>query len=242
MLKAVEKKRAYEDIVKQIRDLIEKGRLKKGDQLPTERELTDTFKVSRATVREAIRTLESMRLVESKQGNGTYVLCSTEEALVQPLAAALFHEKDDLIDIFYVRKIIEPSVAQLAAAYATREEILELEEVLRKQEEDLLSGKNIVESDSAFHNILARMAKNRVLERLLLAVVDLLGQTREAYLQNDARAQESLKGHQKVLSAVKDADCAAARQAMLRHLESVEGLLFKKRRGGGKCQEQLTEH
>ena len=229
MLKAVEKRRAYEDIVKQIRDLIEKGRLKKGDQLPTERELTDTFKVSRATVREAIRTLESMRLVESRQGDGTYVLASSEEALVQPLAATLLHEKDDLADIFFIRKIVEPVVAQLAAEHATREEMKELEDILRKQEKDLSGGINIVETDSAFHNSLAGMAKNRVMERLLLAIVDLLAQTREGYLQNDERAHGSLRGHQEILSAIKRGDGNAAKQAMRRHLESVEGILFRKK-------------
>ena len=236
MLKAVEKKKAYEDIVKQIRDLIEKGRLKKGDQLPTERELTETFKVSRATVREAIRTLESMMLVESRQGNGTYVLASSEEALVQPLAAALFHEKDDLMDIFYIRKLIEPSIAQLAAGNATRDEIRELEEILGKQEQDIENGVNSLETDSAFHTILARMAKNRALGRLLLALVDLLEETREEYLQNGVRAKESLHGHQKILAAIKNSDCAAARQSMVRHLEGVEELLFRKKKGGGKCE------
>jgi GntR family transcriptional repressor for pyruvate dehydrogenase complex len=236
MLKAVEKRRAYEDIVKQIRDLIEKGRLKKGDQLPTERELTDTFKVSRATVREAIRTLESMMLVESRQGNGTYVLASSEEALVQPLAAALFHEKDDLMDIFYIRKLIEPSIAQLAAGSATRDEIKELEEILGKQEQDIENGVNSLETDSAFHTMLARMAKNRALGRLLLAIVDLLAQTREEYLQNEERAHSSLRGHQKVLSDIKDGVCAAAKVAMLHHLDNVEELIFKKKKGGGKCE------
>jgi GntR family transcriptional repressor for pyruvate dehydrogenase complex len=236
MLKAVEKKKAYEDIVKQIRDLIEKGRLKKGDQLPTERELTETFKVSRATVREAIRTLESMMLVESRQGNGTYVLASSEEALVQPLAAALFHEKDDLMDIFYIRKLIEPSIAQLAAGNATRDEIKELDEILGKQEQDIENGVSSLETDSSFHTVLARMAKNRALGRLLLALVDLLEETREEYLQNGVRAKESLQGHQKILAAIRSGDCAAARQAMVRHLEGVEGLLFKKKRGGGRCE------
>jgi len=229
MLKAVEKRRAYEDIVKQIRDLIEKGRLKKGDQLPTERELTDTFKVSRATVREAIRTLESMRLVESRQGDGTYVLASSEEALVQPLAATLLLEKDDLADIFFIRKIIEPVVAQLAAEHATREEIKELEDILQKQGKDLSGGVNIIQTDSSFHNSLAGMAKNRVMERLLLAIVDLLAKTREGYLQNDERAQGSLRGHEEVLSAIKRGDGNAAKQAMRRHLESVEAILFRKK-------------
>ena len=78
MLKAVKKRRVYEDIVGQIDRLIQRGKLKRGDQLPTERELVDTFKVSRASVREAIFYLEAMNLVQRRQGNGTYVIASNE--------------------------------------------------------------------------------------------------------------------------------------------------------------------
>ena len=234
MLKAVEKKRAYEDIVKQIFSLIENGKLKRGDQLPVERELSETFKVSRATVREAIFSLESMRLVQRRQGDGTYVIASSEEALVQPLAAALFHEKDDIIDIFSIRKIIEPEVAQLASEHATPEEISELEEILKEQEREVRRGEDPVQTDPEFHHFLARMAKNRVLERLLLALVDLLGKTRENYLQTEERMEKSLQGHQAILSAIKNGNGKAAKQAMRRHLEAVENTLFKKKKGGGK--------
>ena len=153
MLKAVTKKRAYEDIVKQIRHLVEKGRLKRGDQLPTERELSETFKVSRATVREAIFSLETMNLVDRRQGDGTYVIASSEEALIQPLATTLFHEKDDLIDIFFLRKIIEPEVAQLARKMHT-EEINELEKS-SETEEEVVKGKDSIQADSEFHHLLA---------------------------------------------------------------------------------------
>ena len=163
MLKAVIKKRAYEDIVQQVRSLIEKGKLKRDDQLPSERELSETFKVSRATVREAIVALEGMMLVNRRQGNGTYVIASSEEALVQPLAAALFHEKDDLIDIFSVRKIIEPGIAQLAAENAKPTEITELEQVLREQEDAVAEGRDPFQNDTHFHHLLARAARNRVL-------------------------------------------------------------------------------
>ena len=67
MLKPVEKKKAYEDIVQQIRSLIEEGKLKKKDHLPSERDLSEIFKVSRTTVREAIRTLESMKLLQCRR-------------------------------------------------------------------------------------------------------------------------------------------------------------------------------
>jgi len=241
MLKAVKKKRAYEDIVKQIRNLVEKGRWKKGDQLPTERELSETFKVSRATVREAIFSLETMKLVDRRQGDGTYIIASSEESLVQPLAAALFHEKDDLIDIFFLRKIIEPEVAQLASENGTSEEINALEEILREQEEEVIQGKDPVREDSEFHHALARMSKNRILERLLLALLDLLSQTREEYLQTEERKAKSLQGHREILAAIKNGSSSGARQAMRRHLENVEAILLKKRKGGGQTRRSQAE-
>jgi GntR family transcriptional repressor for pyruvate dehydrogenase complex len=231
MLKPVEKKKAYEDIVHQIRTLIEEGKLKRNDQLPAERELSETFRVSRTTVREAIRTLESMKLLQSRQGDGTYVLVSSAEALIQPLAAALFNEKDDIRDIFYIRKIIEPHVAELAAENATPQEIEEMGKILRKQEECIGQGENIIETDSAFHNLMANATKNRVMERLIIALIDLLKQSREKYLmedENDERAKRSLEGHQRVLSAVKKGDGDAARKSMLQHLEDIEGIIFHK--------------
>jgi len=230
-LKAVEKKRAYEDIVQQVLTLIENGKLKRGDQLPSERELTEAFKVSRTTVREAIRTLESMKLLQCRQGNGTYVLASSGEALIQPLAAALFNAKDDIRDIFYIRKIIEPHVAQLAAENASPLEIEELEMILHKQEACIDRGENIIETDSAFHNLMASATKNRVMERLIVALIDFLKQTRENYLkedEHDKRSIRSLEGHRRVLSAIRSGDGDAARTSMLQHLEDIEMIIYRK--------------
>jgi len=228
-LRAVEKKRAYEDIVQQVLTLIENGKLKRGDQLPSERELTETFKVSRTTVREAIRTLESMKLLQCRQGNGTYVLASSGEALIQPLAAALFNANDDIRDIFYIRKIIEPHVAYLAAENATPQEIEELGRILNEQELCIGRGESVLETNSLFHNHLAGAAKNRVMERLLLALIDLLHQSREEYFTEDERnkrAQRSLEGHKKILTAIKQGDGDVALKLMLQHLEDIEGIIF----------------
>ncbi len=232
MLKAVIKKRAYEDIVQQIRDLLAKGKFKRGDQLPAERELSEIFKVSRATVREAILSLETMKLVDRRQGDGTYVMASSKEALVHPLAVSFFFAKDKLIDIFYLRRIIEPEIAQLASNNGTPEEIQKLEEILEEQEKEVFAGKNPVGTDSEFHLLLARMARNKILERLLLAFYDLLTKTREKYLQTEDRKRKSLSGHRKILRAVKRHDATGARQMMRRHLEVVEASVFKNRRRG----------
>lgn len=236
MLKPVEKKRAYEDIVQQVRALIEGGKLKKDDQLPSERELSDTFGVSRTTVREAIRTLESMKLLQSRQGDGTYVLASSEEALIQPLAAALYNEQDDIREIFYVRKIIEPNVAGLAAKNATPDEIDELAKILDEQEECIGRGESVLETNARFHSSLAKAAKNRVMERLLLALIDLLHQLRDEYLleeDRDKRARRSLEGHRKILTAIRNGDGAVALKSMLEHLGDIEVIVYQQQEGGG---------
>jgi GntR family transcriptional regulator, transcriptional repressor for pyruvate dehydrogenase complex len=230
MLKAVRKKRAFEDIVTQIRQLIEKGRLKREDRLPTERELSETFKVSRATVREAIFSLETMKLVQRRQGDGTYVVASSEEALVQPLAKSLFHEKDNLIEIFSLRKIVEPEIARLASENRTAEELNELEQIVKEHEREVSGGGNPIQTNADFHRLLARAARNRVLERLLLALFDLLTKTREKFLQTEDRKRKSLEGHHEILAAIRRGDGPAARLAMSRHLQGVEDVVFTKRK------------
>jgi len=122
----------------------------------------------------------------------------------------------------------------LASEHATVGEINELEEILKEQEREVRSGENPVQADAEFHHLLARMAKNRVFERLLLALLDLLGKTREKYLQTEERVEKSLQGHQAILAAIKNGNGAAARQAMRRQLEDVEKTLFKKKGGGKK--------
>ena len=225
-MKAVKKKRAYQEIVEQIRSAIEKGRLKQGDQLPNETELSETFHVSRSTVREAILSLETMQLVDRRQGEGTYVTASSEEALIRPLAAALFQDRDGIIDIFRLRKIIEPEVADLAAQNATPVYITRLEEIIGDQEKG--HGKGPFRSDADFHQVLSRMTGNKVLERLLSALVGLLAKTREHYTLTEERRLKSIAGHREILAAIKSGRGLAARKAMIRHLEGVEKTLFKK--------------
>ncbi len=228
MLKAVRKRRAYEDIVDQIRKLIEKGRLRQGDQLPVEKELSETFKVSRLTVREAILSLETMNLVDRRQGNGTYVIASSEEALVGPLAAVLVQEKDSLLDVFAVREIIEPEIARLAAKNARPEQVADLLRIVEAQERELAKGSNM--SNTRFHRVLAKMSRNRVMERLLFALLGILAEAGERYSQTEERRQKSLQGHRQVLAAIQEGSQEAAGQAMRRHLSGVQDVLFKKAR------------
>lgn len=221
MLRAVKQKRIYQDIVTQIQQLLADGRLKPGFQLPSERELSELFQVSRASVREAIRALDSMGLVEIRSGEGTYV-ASTVESVLSPLAFAIRQQRDGHREIFEARRIVEPEIAALAAERANPSEVRRLGAILEEQARQISGGETGVEADSAFHSTLAQAAKNKVFLRLDDAMVQSLREIRERSLQTNGRPARSLAGHQKILKAIQARDPAKARQAMLEHLEAIE--------------------
>lgn len=142
-LKAVSKTKLHEQIVIQIQTLIEKGRLKHGDQLPPERELAAIFKVSRHSVREAIRVLEHKKVLKSRPGSGTYIIIENESSVIEFLAKAINKEKNTLSEIFQFRELLEPQIAGLAARNATEEDISILQDILERQQKEL---NNIEES------------------------------------------------------------------------------------------------
>src|SRR4029453_1391654 len=115
MLHAIRKTRIHEEVFSQIHELIKEGRFKARDQLPSERELAETFKVSRTSVREALRALESQGLIVSRTGMGNFVADLPVESLVAPLARFLIDEKTALAEVFELGKLIEPHIASLAA-------------------------------------------------------------------------------------------------------------------------------
>src|SRR2546427_11748123 len=115
--------RIYEEIVRQVKQLIAEGRLKSGDQLPPERDLAEKFVVSRTSVREALRALESLGFVEIRPGEGTFVREMSVDSLVGPLALVMTAQREAIGELFEARRVLEPSIASLAASRATPEEV-----------------------------------------------------------------------------------------------------------------------
>ena len=115
LLEPVKRSRIYEHIVDQIHALIREGRWEPGDQIPPERELAERFRVSRTSVREALRALEMQGMIESRQGGGTFVRSANAEALIPPLTAAILRGQRELPEVLEVRELIEPGIARLAA-------------------------------------------------------------------------------------------------------------------------------
>src|SRR3990167_6105938 len=129
--------RIYEEIVRQVKQMITEGRLKSGDQLPPERDLAEKFRVSRTSVREALRALESLGLLEIRPGEGTFVREVSVEALIEPLALLMVSQRETIGELFEARRVLEPAIAALAAARATPEEVQEMERILEEQAREI---------------------------------------------------------------------------------------------------------
>ena len=227
MFKPVKKTRIHEEIVFKIKDMIEQGRLKTGDQLPTERELAEAFKVSRPSVREALRALESQGFLVSRQGDGTYVSQQPIELIIEPFASVITREKFDQLELFEMRRLIEPQLAYLAAERATPAEIAEMERLVAIQESELGNNHSGTSSDQSLHAALTKAARNKILISILDSLLDSLSETRDKYLQIRDRPEKSLARHKEILAAIKSRDSELAAKIMREHLEETESILFK---------------
>jgi len=225
-LSPIKSTRIYQEIVRQVKGMIAEGRLKSGDQLPPERDLAEKFVVSRTSVREALRALESLGLVEIRPGEGTFVREVSIETLIEPLALIMVSQREAIGELFEARRLLEPTIAALAAVRATPEEIHEMERILEQQAKEIATGKTGLAEDAAFHAAIGAAAHNRAITRIAHAVMDLLTQSREESLNTPGRPNRSHEDHRRIVAAIAARDDAGARRAMLDHLEAVEKLVL----------------
>lgn len=230
-LEPVRKTKVYEGVAGQIRRLISEGRLKPGDKLPPERELAGAFGVSRTSVRDAIRVLEMMGMVEPRQGEGTVVRDLNPDSLVSPLASLLVRNSRLMTELLDVRKILEPPLAARAAAHASDEDIARLSEILDRQTEKVRRGDLAVDEDTEFHYAIATAAKNVVVIRVVDVLMDLLRESRKRSLQVKGRLQKSLAGHRRIFEAIRARDPQSAEAAMRQHLQEIEDVILHERDG-----------
>jgi GntR family transcriptional regulator, transcriptional repressor for pyruvate dehydrogenase complex len=216
----------YEAVAEQMERRV-REEMKPGDLLPPERELVQMFGVSRSSIRDAIRSLELLGLVEPKQGVGTIVREATVEPPANPIAGVLWQKRKMIGELLDVRKLIEPPLARRAALHASPKQIAELDEILEQQQASVDRGELGVAEDTAFHYAIAKAADNTVLLKVVDVLMDLLKETRERALQVAGRQERSLAGHRRILAAVQQGDGAAAERAMLRHISEIEKMVLK---------------
>lgn len=218
MLEPLKKTRLYEEIVKQLIELIEKGELKPGDKLPTERELAVQLNVSRTAIREALRSLELMGFIESKVGGGTFIREITLDNVIDPFSSILAQDQKLKMELIEVRLLLETEIVKLAARRITPEKASDILKSLELMEKEIKNGGNGINGDNGFHNALARASENTAMMKILNMCSDLLNLTRMATLEIPGQPEKSLRDHRAIFEAVSKGDEEKAAELMRDHL------------------------
>lgn len=229
MLKPVERSSVIQQVVDEIRQFIIARRLKDGTRLPSEHELCRRLRVSRPTVREALKVLETLGLVEKNPGRGAFVRRPPRpyRSRGRPYppheiaeASLLAHE---------VRLIVETRCASLAAQRADESDLTQLEIALQKLTEALRAGDTptAVLADIAFHNIVARSTKNSALLALIAAIEPIITENRRDTIQSFDSEVLAIP-HLKIYEAIKRQDPDGAALAMEQHLKELMRYLFRR--------------
>jgi GntR family transcriptional regulator, transcriptional repressor for pyruvate dehydrogenase complex len=224
--KPIKTRKIYEEIVEQIRQLIKDGELNPGDRLLSERELCERLQVSRASVREALSALEIMGLIEVKPGEGTYIRQTSIDSIIGPMALILSMEKDTIMELLEVRKVLEVEAAGLAAERATEEQIDEMGEALEEMTRDLNAGRLGEEADHKLHYAIYQATHNSVLLRLMNTVSDSMEQNirtnRQRLYEIPGNPEKLLSEHTGICHAIAARDAQQARLCMYEHLDRAE--------------------
>lgn len=218
MLSPVKSTKIYEMVMEQIKDIVKKGKLKSGDKLPPERDLCEKLQVSRASVREALKVLQTLGLIESKHGEGNFINENFENSLLEPLSIVFLLLGSKSEDVLELRKIIEPQIAALAAKNIINEQLIELKEIMNKLNNN--SDVEICASlDKLFHYKIAQASGNHLISTIMFSISSLI----EKYIENSKihTLNKTLirEHHEEILKALEDHDSAAVAAAVKKHLE-----------------------
>ena len=225
LIQPIRKTRVAEEIADRIRILILDGTLPTDQPLPGERLLASRFGVSRGSIRDALRLLETIGLLDTRHGQGTFPRELDVNRLVAPLASILTYRRDLREELLDVRRMFEPAVARVAATRVSREDLADLQRILDTQRRKLNAGGSAIVEDTAFHAALARATRNRVVMRIMETLNDLLIESRKLTLKQKGRPERSLHGHEAVVAALRRRDPDAAARAMHTHIDQIAELL-----------------
>jgi len=211
-----------EEVSARLLSLIQDNYLGPGDKLPSERELAASMEVSRPSLREALRALAMMNVIETRQGDGTYVTSLEPGLLVEHLDFVLSLDRSAIHHLFEVRRIVEVGIAELAAQRATEDQITELDALLEKASHSTGDAEAFLKVDLAIHELIADAAGNPFLSRIMSSLSRLgLASRRRTGVLHSVREQ-SLDDHAAIVAAIKAQDPEAAALAMKDHLGHVE--------------------
>jgi GntR family transcriptional repressor for pyruvate dehydrogenase complex len=211
-----------DEAILKIKEMIRAGELGPGDRLPPEKELSEALGLSRSSLREAVKALEIIRVLDVRRGDGTYVTSLTPDTLLDAMSFVVdIHQDSSLLELFEVRRILEPAAAALATTRVTEPDIEELRALLAA-----LGGSptvdELVAHDQVFHRRIAELAGNAYLTSLLDTLSSSTLRARIwRGLSEEGSTERSLTEHRMIIDALARGDATLVAAQATVHIDGV---------------------
>ena len=235
LFKQAQKSRIFQDVIDQVEDAILQGKLREGDKLPPERELTEILGASRGTVREALRVLEEKGFIEVKTGvaGGAMIKSVPPAKVTESLARVIRSQQVSMTDLSEFRQGIEGLVAGIAAERAGAGDIVNLDRLLDEAESCIERGlagwEELIAVDNRLHSVLAEIAENTLYQMVLHSVHENITRYYDRLLQRgEDRMKENFKDLQDIVEAVRSADPEQARYLAQNHVRKFSRYMREK--------------
>ncbi len=218
LFKAPQRKSSVDTVIETIEHLLLSRRIKPGDKLPNEMELTKSLSTSRGSIREAMKILASYGIVEIKRGDGTYVSRSLTKRIFDQLLFQLIlsdHDKQRLIEL---RELIEIGIVRIVVQNASEEDLRAVRDVYDEMERQVRDrvqdARLLTKCDLDFHLAIARATKNNLIEKIYSFTLDLFAPSIEDTHRDEQSGLNTLRLHKKILEGLVARDQKGAEQAV----------------------------
>jgi GntR family transcriptional repressor for pyruvate dehydrogenase complex len=220
----VRKKKVFDEVYDQLISLISTGKLSPGEQLPPERVLAEELRVSRQSIREALKKAESKGLVMVRQGEGTFVLSAASEWMENPLLVMMAEEIDRVYEFIEIRKLIEVWCARKAAEFASGKELKKMEKAFSQMEKLIDSREILGQPDIDFHIAIAEASHNTLMVHVMASIKKIfyLMFKISNFTRPPGKNRILIKQHREIYEAIKRRNPDLAVQRMENHLQFVE--------------------
>jgi GntR family transcriptional regulator, transcriptional repressor for pyruvate dehydrogenase complex len=226
-LEPIQRETVMDLVARRIEQLVRSGDLKAGDRLPPEPELAQMLHVSRGSLREALKGLVYLGLIKSRAGDGTYIQSSLSRVLSQHFQWMILLNEVKHLEIYELRKIIEPDVAALAARRATQADLDRLEVALDGMAQAGGDAELFRKFDIQFHDAFAQASGNAAIQTTMRMLYHATSEARKAVLPFIDNWDKHWRRHERVFTLIRNHKPKLARQAVLDDLLYAESLLHK---------------
>ncbi len=223
----IEQQSLVTELTRQLMDYLLSGALKPGDRLPSERQLSGALGMGRSTLREALKALTVLGLLDVRQGDGTYLKKADSALLPRVIEWGLLLGEQRTLDLVEARQKIEVAIAELAAERRTPDDIEELRGLLSRMERAQADPQEFADADVAFHLKLAAIAHNSVLRDILSSIQALLRAWIIRVIEAAGPDDTSYQEHVPIFQAIESGDTRAAGDAMHAHMDAAGARLMR---------------